>query len=60
MTSFGLATAFAPSHQISSIWLFELKMLLTLGALLGLAAALFRYYSQQRARVDPQENVLST
>lgn len=55
MTSFGLAVAFVPSRQIASIWSFELKMLITLAAILGLAGVLFRYYSLQRPAPGPQE-----
>ena len=50
MTVFGFAMAFVPSRQISSIWWFELKMVLTLAALLSLGAALFHHYSQRRPR----------
>lgn len=46
----GFAMAFVPSRQIASIGSFELKMLLTLGSILGLATLLFVYYS--RLRVD--------
>ncbi|HLH00062.1 MAG TPA: APC family permease [Bryobacteraceae bacterium] len=48
MTTFGLFMAFVPSRQISSIWSFELKMVLTLFALFGLGAGLFRYYSRHK------------
>ena len=48
MTCFGFLMAFVPSRQISSIWAFELKMLLTLGALMGFAWVLFRHYSHGR------------
>ncbi len=57
MTSFGFIMAFVPSRQISSIWSFELKMLLTLFALLALAGVLFRYYSEKRPTAGPQEVV---
>jgi hypothetical protein len=40
--------AFVPSRQISSIWSFELKMLVTLGTLLALGGLLFYYYSRRR------------
>jgi glutamate:GABA antiporter len=46
MTLAGFVMAFVPSRRISSIWAFELKMILTLSALLGLALALFYYYSR--------------
>ena len=55
MTGIGFFMAFIPAHQISSIWSFELKMLITLAALLGLAGVLFRYYSLQRPAPGPQE-----
>ena len=47
MTTLGLAMAFVPSRQISSIWSFELKMFATLAVLLGLGAVLFFYYSRE-------------
>jgi amino acid transporter len=49
MATLGFATAFVPSRQISSIASFELKMVLTLGFILGLASGLFFYYSRMRA-----------
>jgi amino acid transporter len=49
MAAFSLIMAFVPSRQISSIWSFELKMFLTLAALLALAAGMFRHYSLQRS-----------
>jgi amino acid transporter len=55
MTSFGFFMAFIPARQISSIWSFESKMLLTLALLMGLAGALFRYYSLRRPTSGPQE-----
>jgi amino acid transporter len=48
MTLLGLVTAFVPSRQISSIWSFELKMILTLGTLLAIGAGLFFYYSRRK------------
>ena len=51
MAALGFAMAFVPAGQISSIGSFELKMFLTLGAILGLASGLFVYYS--RLRPDP-------
>ncbi len=47
-TTIGIVVAFVPSHQITSIWIFESKMILSCALFLGLAAALFRYYSRQR------------
>jgi glutamate:GABA antiporter len=41
-------TAFIPSRQVSSIWSFEAKMILTLFVLLAVAAGLFFYYSRQK------------
>ncbi|HUI78839.1 MAG TPA: amino acid permease, partial [Bryobacteraceae bacterium] len=53
-TTLGGLVAFVPSHQIQSIWIFELKMVLGCGLFLGLAAFLFRYYSgRKRERVQP-------
>jgi amino acid transporter len=60
MTTFGLAMAFVPSRQIASIWWFELKMSITLAAILALAAALFYYYSKRRPLADVQEKVPPT
>jgi amino acid transporter len=60
MTTFGLAMAFVPSRQITSIWWFELKMSITLAAILALAAALFYYYSKRRPLADVQEKVTPT
>jgi hypothetical protein len=47
-TAVGLIVAFVPSHQISSIWVFELKMFAGCGLFLGLATFLFRYYSARK------------
>ncbi len=48
MAALGFAMAFVPTRQISSIASFELKMFLTLGFILALAAGLFVYYSRLR------------
>jgi amino acid transporter len=53
MATLGFAMAFVPSRQISSIWSFELKMLLTLGLILGLASGLFVYYSRLQPELQP-------
>jgi len=50
MTMLGFGMAFVPSREISSIGSFELKMILTLLALLGAGAGLFRYYTRAAAR----------
>ncbi len=47
-TTLGGIVAFVPSHQITSIWVFELKMFAGCGLFLGLAAFLFRYYSGRK------------
>ena len=47
-TAIGGITAFVPSHQITSIWVFEFKMIVGCTLFLGLAAFLFRYYSKHR------------
>jgi len=47
-TGIGMIVAFIPSHQITSIWLFEGKMATSCVLFLGLAAGLFRYYSGRR------------
>ena len=57
-TTMGGLVAFVPSHQIQSIWIFELKMVLGCGLFLALAAFLFRYYSG-RKRESVQAGVLS-
>jgi hypothetical protein len=44
----GFTMAFVPSRQIESIFSFELKMIVTLGLFLGLAAVLFFYYSKRK------------
>ena len=49
-TLLGLIVAFVPTRQISSIWIFELKMFLGCGLFLGLAAFLFWYYSRRKAQ----------
>ena len=41
----GMMVAFIPSHAVDSIWRFEIKMILTCALFLGLAVALFFYYS---------------
>ena len=47
-TACGLVVAFIPSHQVDSVWRFEIKMVACFVALLGVAAVLFLYYSRQR------------
>jgi hypothetical protein len=47
-TTLGGITAFVPSHQITSIWVFEFKMVAGCALFLGLAAFLFRYYSGRK------------
>ena len=51
-TVLGLVVAFIPSHQVDSVWRFEIKMILSCTAFLGLAAALFIYYSRRRTRCE--------
>jgi hypothetical protein len=48
MTVLAFAMVFVPSGQISSIWAFELKMVITLGVSLAAARALYLYYSQRK------------
>jgi len=48
MTVLGLAMAFVPTRQISSIWVFEAKMLITTALFVALARALFVYYSRRK------------
>jgi amino acid transporter len=47
----GLIMAFVPSHQISSIWSFEAKMIGAILLLLGVAGALFVYYSRRESEL---------
>jgi glutamate:GABA antiporter len=51
-TVLGIGVAFVPSHQIESIWLFEVKM--TFGTLLFLGLAAFFFFVYSRRKV-PQE-----
>lgn len=44
----GLAVAFIPSHQVDSVWVFELKMFVSCALFLGLAAGLFFHYSRRK------------
>ena len=60
MTTLGFLMAFVPSRQISSIWSFELKMVLTLAFLLGLGTALFFYYSHIAPEEKLQESKIVT
>ena len=48
-TIVGMVVAFVPSRQVESVWLFEVKMFVTCLVFLGLAGALFAYYSRRRA-----------
>lgn len=50
----GFGMAFVPSRQIVSLASFELKMVLTLLAILGLASGLFRYYSRLRSNTTSE------
>jgi amino acid transporter len=49
-TTVGVVVAFVPSRQVDSVWQFELKMLATCVVFLGLAVALFVYYSRRQSR----------
>ena len=51
-TIVAMAVAFVPSHQIDSIWLFEIKMVIGTLFFLGLAAFFFLVYSRRKV---PQE-----
>ena len=51
-TVLGVAVAFVPSHQIDSIWLFEVKMVVGTLFFVGLAAFFFFVYSRRKL---PQE-----
>ena len=50
-TTIGLIVAFVPSHAVDSVWRFEIKMVVTCAVFLGLAAALFLFYSRRRPDV---------
>jgi amino acid transporter len=52
-TIVGGGVAFVPSSQITSVWRFELKMVGSCVVFLGLAAALFWYYSRRRGAGNP-------
>ncbi len=47
-TALGMAVAFVPSHQIESIWLFEIKMVVGTALFLGLAAFFFFVYGRRK------------
>jgi len=46
-----MAVAFVPSHQIESIWLFEIKMVVGTAFFLGLAAFFFFVYGRRKMQV---------
>jgi hypothetical protein len=48
-TALGMVVAFVPSREVTSVWLFELKMLLGSGFFLALAG-LFFFSSRARVR----------
>ena len=47
-TTLGLIVAFIPSHQITSIWTFEGKMIFCCVLFLAIGGGLFRHYSRKR------------
>jgi amino acid transporter len=47
-TGIGMIVAFVPSHAVDSVWRFEVKMVVTCVAFLGLAVGLFLFYSRRR------------
>jgi len=47
-TVLAMAVAFVPSHQIESIWLFEIKMVVGTAFFLGLAAFFFFVYGRRK------------
>ncbi len=51
-TIIGMVVAFVPSRQVESVWLFEVKMFVTCLVFLGLAGALFAYYSRRRTLAE--------
>ena len=46
-TVFAFVMAFVPSHQVDSIWSFEIKMVLAVATFLGVAWMLFSFYSRR-------------
>ena len=48
-TILGMAVAFVPSHQIDSIWLFEVKMVFGTLLFIGMAAFFFFVYGRRKA-----------
>jgi hypothetical protein len=52
MTVLAFAMVFVPSGQISSIWSFELKKVITFGVMLAAARALYLYYSQRKVSAE--------
>lgn len=51
-TALGLVVAFVPSHQVESVWRFEVKMFLSCAVFLGLAVGLFSYYSRTKGKAS--------
>ena len=51
-TALAMAVAFVPSHQIESVWLYEIKMVVGTLFIVGLAAFFFFVYSRRKL---PQE-----
>lgn len=49
-TGLGMLVAFIPSHQVDSVWRFETKMVVSCAIFLGMAAALFFYYSRRKVQ----------
>ncbi len=49
-TTIGMIVAFIPSHQITSIWVFEGKMIACCTIFLAVGAGLFRYYSRRQPK----------
>jgi glutamate:GABA antiporter len=47
-TAVATVVAFVPSHQVDSVWRFEIKMLLSCGVFLAAAVGLFSYYSRRK------------
>jgi len=47
-TAVGTIVAFVPSHQVESVQRFEIKMFATCAIFLGIALALFFYYSRRK------------
>ncbi len=51
-TALGMIVAFVPSHQISSVWLFEIKLFIGCAFFVGLAGFLFHVYAGRKQTTE--------